>query len=174
MSNQSAISRVQANLDELFKGNLASGDAYIKIQLTSEITALLPMTQVQESLILDSEQITTLAEMPESTIGMMSSRDRVFCVFDLAQILNLPSRSILSRQYQIIVLQTIEEPSIYIGLAVLQLQGIIRLANKEISLSQETISADLADFLLGTTKQEESILPILDFKHILNTLSNLS
>lgn len=174
MLNQSAVSRVQTNLDELFKGNLASGDAYIKIQLTPEIIALFPMTQVQESLIIDSEQITALPGMPESTIGMMSSRDRVFCIFDLAQLLNLPSWSISPRQYQIVVLQTIEEPSIYVGFAVTQLQGIIRLENKEISSSLENIFADLAHFILGTTKQEDTVLPILDFQHILNTLSNLS
>ncbi|MGF1541456.1 MAG: chemotaxis protein CheW, partial [Pleurocapsa sp.] len=87
----SAASRIQANLQELFQANLAPGDAYIRFQLTSDMTALISMEQVQESLVIEAEKITPLPCMPESIIGIMNSRDRVFCVFDLAQLLSLNS-----------------------------------------------------------------------------------
>ena len=78
MSTSSPASRIQAKLQELFEGKITSGDAYIKFKLTSEITALLSMNQVQESLIVEAAKITPLPSMPKYTIGMINSRDRVF------------------------------------------------------------------------------------------------
>ena len=173
MSDQSAVSKVQANLDELFKGSLASGDAYIKFQLGTETTALLSMKQVQKSLIVEAEKITTLPSMPESTIGIISSRDRVFCIFDLAQILKLSSWSISPRQYQVIVLQTKDELPIYVGLAVAQLQGIIRLSEGEIQDNSAGVSSTFTDYISGVVEQESNALPILDFNLILQALTQM-
>ena len=174
MSDQSAVSKVQANLDELFKGSLASGDAYIKFQLGTETTALLSMRQVQKSLIVETEKITTLPSMPESTIGIISSRDRVFCIFDLAQILKLPSWSISPRQYQVIVLQTKDELPIYVGLAVTQLQGIIRLSEGEIQANSAGVASTFTDYISGVVEQESNTLPILDFNPILQALTQMA
>ncbi|MGL5835541.1 MAG: chemotaxis protein CheW [Waterburya sp.] len=170
MSTSSPASRIQANLQELFKGNVASGDAYIKFQLTPEINALLSMAQVQESLIVESEQITSLPTMPNSFVGMMNSRDRVFCVFDLAQLLALPSELVNSRQYQVIVLQTISEPSILIGLAVRQLQGIVRLPVEQIQSSLDDAPVNLAAFMAGMALERGNKIPILELNYLLASL----
>ncbi|NJL53461.1 MAG: chemotaxis protein CheW, partial [Hydrococcus sp. SU_1_0] len=145
----------------------ASGDAYIKFQLTPEISALLSMAQVQESLIVEAEQITSLPNMPNSFVGMMNSRDRVFCVFDLAQLLALPSELINSRQYQVIVLQIQTKPSeplILIGLAVSQLQGIVRLPIEQIQSSLDDAPANLAAFMAGMALEKGNQIPILELK----------
>lgn len=170
MQNKSAAAKVQANLKELFKGKLAPGDAYVKFQLTSDITALLSMKQVQESLIVEAGQVTPLPSMPESVMGMISSRDRVFCVFDLAQLLTLTSELIAPRQYQIIVLQIIDETPIYLGLAVANLQGIIRVPVDKIQTSKESFTAEITPFVSGGIQQVENIIPILELKHILQAI----
>ena len=175
MTSSSAASRIQANLQELFKANLAPGDAYIRFQLTSDMTALLSMEQVQESLVVEAEKITPLPSMPESFIGMMSSRDRVFCVFDLAQLLTLPSRLIAPRQYQIIVLQTTcKQPPIYVGLAVTRLQGIVRLPTEHIQLPLDAFPSNLSPYVWGAVKEEETMIPLLDFDRISKALTTLS
>lgn len=131
MQKESAASRIQANIQELFKAKLAPGEAYIKLQLTSKTKALLPMEQVQESLIVKAERITALPGMSESVVGMMNSRDRVFCVYDLPHLLNLPTTLIAAQQYQIVVLKISQfllvEKKLQIGLAVEQISGITRL-----------------------------------------------
>lgn len=171
MLNESAASRVQANLKELFSSNLAPGNAYVKFQLADDLTALLSMDQVQESLIVAAEQITTLPSMPKSALGIMSSRDRVFCVFDLSQLLNLASSLVNPRQYQIIVLQTTTEPAINVGLAVNQLQGIVRFLDQDIvSASLDTGFSSLVDCVSGTVQQGASIISILSFDSILATI----
>lgn len=170
MSTSSAASRIQANLQELFEGKLASGDAYIKFQLTPEVTALLSMTQVQESLIVEAAKITSLPCMPKSTIGMMNSRDRVFCIFDLAQLLTLASELISSRQYQIIVLKTINEPAIFVGFAVNQLQGITRIPKQQIKTSLKGFPENLTGFICGVVEENTNSIPIFDFEYILRDL----
>jgi positive phototaxis protein PixI len=170
MSTSSPASRIQANLQELFEGKIASGDAYIKFKLTSKITALLSMNQVQESLIVEAAKITPLPSMPKSTIGMMNSRDRVFCIFDLAQLLNLPTVLITPNQYQIIVLQTTGESSIPVGLAVMGLQGIIRLTSKQISsANSDVVNSSVAPFVSGVVQQETTMM-VLELANIVQAL----
>lgn len=170
MSTSSPASRIQANLQELFEGKIASGDAYIKFKLTSKITALLSMNQVQESLIVEASKITPLPSMPKSTIGMINSRDRVFCIFDLAQLLNLPTVLITPNQYQIIVLQTTGESSILVGLAVMGLQGIIRLTSKQISsANSDVVNSSVAPFVSGVVQQETTMM-VLELANIVQAL----
>ena len=174
MKTSSPAARIQANLKELFKANLAPGDAYIRFQLTSDMTALLSMEQVQESLIVEAEKITPLPSMPESVIGIMSSRNHVFCVFDLAQLLKLPSRLITPRQYQIIVLEVSDilssEQSLHLGLAVERLQGITRLTSEKFQLPQD-LPASLTPYVLRCTWEKEQQLLVLDAKAIATTVS---
>lgn len=174
MSTSSAASRVRANIKELFQANLSPGDAYIRFQLTSEMTALLSMEQVEESLIIEVEQITPLPSMPESVIGIISSRNHVFCVFDLARFLKLPSGLITPRQYQIIVLQTTSEPPIYIGLAVTSLQGIVRLPTEKIQSSISDFSSEIAPYLCGALSEDETMIPVFEFNRISEALSYVS
>ena len=129
---------------------------------------------MQESLLVEAEKITPLPSMPESVIGIMSSRDRVFCVFDLAQLLTLSSRLISPRQYQIIVLQTTAEPLIYIGFAVTRLQGIVRLPIQEIQSSSDAFPSNIAPYLCGAVQQEEAIIPVLDLNGISEALTKVS
>ena len=172
MQTSSAASRVRENINELFEAQLAPGDAYIKFQLTLDITALLSMEQVQESSIVEAEQITPLPSMPKSCIGMMNSRDRVFCIFDLAELLSLPSKSVAPRQYQIIILQTKSQQPIYIGLAVSELQGILRRSLEQFQLPPlDTFAANLIPFLKGAVVEEKKIIPVLEFDRILQTLT---
>ena len=168
----SAASRIQANLQDLFKAQLAPGNAYIRFQLTTDMTAFLSMDRVQESLVVDTEKITPLPSMPESVIGMMSSRNRVFCVFDLAQVLALPSTLISPRQYQVIVLQTTDE-QLYVGFAVNRLQGMVRLPAAKIQSSLDGFSSSLAFYLDGAVLEAEMAIPVLDFNSILQSLTTV-
>lgn len=173
MSRESAVSRIQDNLQELFKGKLAPGEAYIKFQLTTEITALLSMARVQESLIVQAKQITALPGMPKSVIGMMNSRDRVFCVYDLPHLLNLPSTLMSSQQYQVVVLEISEllakEEILKVGLAVEQIGGITRLATSDFHPAHNVPDC-LTPYVISSTGDSPQQL-VLDVAAIIKTIS---
>lgn len=170
MTNPSPASRIQDNLPELFKANLAPGEAYIRFQLTSSMSALISMKQVRGSLIVEAQKVTPLPSMPEFLIGMINSRDRVFCIFDLAQLLTLPSELILPRQYQVLVMQTTAEHPIFIGLAVTALQGIVRLKPEQIQASSDSINSAIAAYICGVVQKQETIIPVLEFNSIIKAL----
>ncbi len=176
MTLSSPASRIQADLQELFKPQSALGDTYIGFQLTQDTTALLPMKSVQESLIVEADKITPLPNMPKSIVGMMSSRDRVFCVLDLAQLLEMPSGLVFSRQYQIVVVDISEsmgseERKLYLGLAVAQIQGIKRLNSSQINSDLDAFPSSIAPYLQGYIVEESNLLPILEIDSIVRALN---
>ena len=173
MSASSPASRIQDNLQELFQRNSTPGNPYIKFQLTPEITTLLSMERVQETLIVEAGQITPLPNMPKSTLGIMNSRDRVFCVFDLAQLLSLPARLFTPRQYQVIVLQTSGPTPIYLGLAVNNIQGIMRLSSAQIHSPTDAVASNALPYVSGVITSEADIIPVLEFERIFAAITSV-
>lgn len=171
MQTSNAAQRVQANLQELFKAELAPGDPYIKFQLTTESTALMSMVCVEESGIIPAAKITPLPGMPEAVIGMMNSRDRVFCVYDLAQLLNLSDSLVNLRTYQVIVLKTNIENPIYLGLAITQFQGTMRISAEKINYAPDSIDINISPYINGVLIQEATAIPILDLNKIIETIT---
>ena len=173
MSASSPAARIQANLQELFQGKSASGTPHIKFQLTSEVVALLSMELVQETLIVEAGQVTLLPSMPTSALGIMNSRDRVFGVFDLAQLLGLPVRAAVPRHYQVIVLQTTGSTPIQIGFTVNNFQGIVRLTAEQIRAASDAVPAKIKPYTSGEVSTEQGTIPILAFERILDTLTTV-
>ena len=176
MSLSSPASKIQANLQELFKPQSALGDTYIGFQLTQDIKALLPMKPVQESLIVEADKITPLPNMPKSILGMMSSRDRVFCILDIAQLLGMPSSLVFARQYQIVVVDisesmSLEERKLYLGLAVAQIQGINRLNANQIHSDPDAFAPSLAPYIQGYVVEESKSWPILEIDSLVRALN---
>lgn len=169
MHTISPASKIQANLQELFQAESSPGKAYVRFSLNQELTALFSMKQVQESLIVSADQITPLPSMPSAMIGMMNTRDRVFCVIDIAQLLTLPSSILLSRDYQIII---IEDPASkkLIGFAVPQLLGITRLESESFKLPT-SVPDSLIPFVIGCPKELDQELIILDEAEIIKAAS---
>ena len=174
MKTSNAAARVQANLPDLFRANLASGEAYIRFQLTKDLPALLSMKQVQGSIIVPADKITPLPGMPKSVIGITSYRDRVFCVFDLAQLLGFPTKLFAPQQYQVIILESTTKQLIYLGFAVTRLQSIVPLKTEEILFSLDTFPSKICSHFSGAVREEKMIIPILNFPKILATLDNLA
>ena len=171
MSTSTPASKVQEILPQLFKASLTPGKPYIQFQLTEQITALMPLEQVHESIIVEATEISLLPSMHESVMGIMSSRNHVFCVIDLAQLLMLDSTLISSRQYQIIVVrlspnksspETSSQGNSFLGIAVSQLQGITRLAEEKFGSPTEKVPSSLTPYLSGAVVVEEQQMLVLD------------
>lgn len=173
IQSQSVSAKIEANIQDLFKARTTSGDSYLRLRIMPETSVFLAMEQIQESLIVGAERISPLPNMPESFIGIMNSRDRVFSVFDLALLLKLPTPLFSPREYQVIVLETKTAKPIYIAFAVEGLQGMTRLATEQFSLSMDQVPAQLQPFALGCINDQESVVPLLEFEAILDTLNPL-
>jgi twitching motility protein PilI len=174
MSTSASFVRLQELLPQLSQSTQLPGNPYLRFQLTSGVTALLPMEYVQESLLVPEEYITPLPNMSEFVVGLMSSRDRVFCVIDLAQMVGISSPTAYARQYHVVVLhvsQFVSQPStsgqeLFMGMIVNRIQGITRVVPEVITSLQGNFTPSLTAYLCGSVMEKEQPLPILDTRAI--------
>jgi twitching motility protein PilI len=138
MSSTSTVSRLQELLPLLFQTPEIKGERYLRFGI-NQLSALIPMSNIQESLLVYGEKITPIPKMPSSMMGLISSRDVVFCVFDLGQLLGLPPLSSYLRQYHVVVLKE-SSSDLLIGIAVHQIQGVTRVISEEICTNEDIFS----------------------------------
>jgi positive phototaxis protein PixI len=191
MSTSTSITRLEQLLPQLFQGSSPEGKTYLRFQLTADIAAAISMDWVQESLLVGSEQISPLPNLPEAAIGIMSARNRIFCVFDLAQLLMLPSTLTSARQYHTIVVRAnagnlpadsfqsdnnsalLEERELFLGIAVDRIQGIARFTTDELQSPKSDFPAQLAPYLSGAVTEDDRQILILDIDSISDSARNL-
>ncbi|MBL1208823.1 chemotaxis protein CheW [Geminocystis sp. GBBB08] len=159
MSTSSSFTRLQELLPQLFQEPEFQGDAYLRIRLNTQLSALITMENIKESLSVSAEKITPIPGVPSFVMGLMSSRDSVFLVMDLAQLIGLAPLSTYNRQYDVMVLDLsnqvapseLTSENLLIGLAVTQIQGI-----KRVVLQEREIREDLDNNLRTTDLTDNS------------------
>jgi positive phototaxis protein PixI len=189
MSTSTSLARLQQLLPQLFQESSLEGKAYLRFQLTAEIAAAISMEQVRESLLVPSAKIAPLPNLPEAAIGIMSARDRIFCVVDLAQLLMLPSTIGSVRQYHTIVVKvgednlssanqfgnrSFEDKESFLGIAVDRIQGIARFTDDKLRSSKSDLPAQLKPYLCGTVIEDDLQISILDIASITDLARNLT
>lgn len=128
------------------------GEAYLKFRLNSQTPAVFSMRSVQEALVLPARRLTPMPNMPAAMMGLMNRRSRVVWVVDLAQLLDLSVLDLNAQQYTLILVQVGTVP---LGLAVQQVEGMIRLQSDEIQPPVGQISTALVPYLRGCALQEQ-------------------
>jgi positive phototaxis protein PixI len=174
MTANTSLDRLQQLLPQLFHPLQVIGDPYLRFQLTPDIPALLSMERVQEALLVANSSISPLPNMPALAIGLMNTRDRVFLVVDLAQVLGLPPLPINPRNYQVIVMRLSElgnednEVGKYLGLAVHKVRGVARFETTLLKPFAKECPAALQPYLLGSFQEVEEQILVLDTGSIAN------
>jgi positive phototaxis protein PixI len=167
MTANTTLTRLQQLLPQLFQPLEISGDLYLRFQLTPEIPALLSMERVLEALLVPANSISPLPNLPALTIGMMNSRDRVFCVVDLGQLLGLPPIAINPRDYQVIAIDLIGDSATRssgkcLGLAVRQVKGVARLETQNFRSSVGDVPECLTPYLMGSFIEDDRCSVVLN------------
>ncbi|MBL1210581.1 chemotaxis protein CheW [Geminocystis sp. GBBB08] len=176
MSTVSTLSRLQELLPQLFQNSTIKGDRYLRFGI-NQLSALIAMSNIQESLVISGDRITPIPQMPNAAMGLASSRNAVFCIFDLGHLMGLSPLSSYLRQYHVIVLK--ESPSdLLIGVAVHQIQGVTRVITEEISteeriydvLPQKKLPLSLKPYFTGSFLQDDEELLILDLSTLFSNI----
>jgi positive phototaxis protein PixI len=144
------------------------GEAYLKFRLNAQTPAVFSMRSVQEAIVLSTRRLTPMPNMPAAMMGLMNRRSRVIWVVDLAQLLDLATLDGNVQQYTLILIQVGAVP---LGLAVQQVEGMIRLHPDEIQSPVGQVSAALVPYLRGCAlqqqEQKQEILLVLDTEAII-------
>lgn len=161
MSSLTTTDRLKDLLPQLFSAKKYEGNYYLRFQLTDEIDALLDLRYVQQSITIESSQITPVPNLPGYVVGMISSQNRVFLALDLAHLAGFPPQTINLRQYQTIVVRInsgkanfqSEEANFY-GLTVKRIQGISRIIPEEFNDSEAVVPEILRPFIQGSVQDD--------------------
>ena len=164
MSSLTTTERLKELLPQLFSTKINEGDYYLRFQLTDEISCLIELKYVQESLTIDGDRITPVPNLPAYILGLMSSRNQVFLAMDLAHLAGLPPQTVNLRQYQTIVVKLGEsqmgsgdrasdELNLF-GLTVKRIEGISRILPEHFIPVVENIPDALRSFVSSAATQE--------------------
>ncbi|BAW97709.1 CheW protein [[Synechococcus] sp. NIES-970] len=171
--------RLQRLLPQLFQPEEKTGDRYLKFEFSPQQSGLISLEYVHEALRVPTRLVTPIPNMPDCVVGFMNSRNQVFFVVDLAQMLQLPAttanrqyypvvtvrQSAISQAQDVYLNQTDEDTSL-LGLVVHAIQGVIRLNAEEIASPIEEFSEELTPYLKGCFVQDGQSIPVLDVQAI--------
>ena len=171
----SSFSRLQELLPELFQAKQITGTSYLRGQLTPKINVLLPMISVQESLLINEEQITSIPNMPEYFVGLITSRDNVFALIDLPYFLGLTNQIVQSRRiYHSVIVRfsdsSSSEKELLLGFVFHQIQGVTRIKSGQIQSIPPNLPSSLKPYLGGAITDQEQTLSVLDLTSIVNKI----
>jgi twitching motility protein PilI len=126
--------RLQQLLPQLFNAPTTEGEAFLRVQLTPEITVAIPLKQVEETHLIEQSQVTPMPNLPPQILGLMGAKGQIFWAIDLAQQLGLPPIKIQNQRYEVVIVrldeqpnETLNEDSLLLGFVVAQIKGTIRL-----------------------------------------------
>ncbi len=173
MSSLTTTEKLKQLLPQLFSSETIEGNSYLKFQLTSELSALIDLAQVQESLVITNREITAIPNLSEYVLGLMTSRSQVFLAIDLAHAMALSPETINSREYQVIVVKTnyhqiSEEPSL-LGLVVRRILGVSRIVNAKLKSSDLEIPPAIVPFVKGAIQEKETTSFAIDIQKLIDT-----
>ncbi|MEM6253199.1 MAG: chemotaxis protein CheW [Cyanobacteria bacterium P01_D01_bin.156] len=173
-SNQSYQSlkpadRLQQLLPELFTSQTIEGEQFLRLQLTSELTVAIPLSWVEETLLVSPQQITPIPNMSSHVMGLMSSKGQVFWAINLLQLLNLPIALPSSQHYEVVVIRVLPlEPvtniaseQLFLGLVVPKIRGSIRLTLEDIVSPETEIDINLLRYLSGQVVVDQQTILVL-------------
>jgi positive phototaxis protein PixI len=170
--------RLQQLLPQLFNTQTTSGEAFLRVQLTSEITVAIPLSRVEETHLIEQSQVTPMPNLPAHVLGLMGTKGQVFWAIDLAQPLGLPPSKIQNQRYEVVVVrlddqphESINEDSLLLGFVVAQIKGTIRLTSEQLAdtTTALTSSPNLSPYISQQIQQGDEQLFILNLAQFANS-----
>jgi positive phototaxis protein PixI len=147
-----------------------SGQNYLKFDLGTKISVVVPMTYVREAISRSLQQLTPMPGMPPYVLGLMHRQGQVMWVIDLANLLDVggilaPIHAPLSAQ-DLLILRV---GSTSFAIAVQHIHGSTWLPTAEIQPSLSHATARFSHYLSGCVLQKQEVLFVLDAEAIVQS-----
>ncbi|MBT9312028.1 chemotaxis protein CheW [Leptothoe kymatousa] len=151
------VDRLQQLLPDLFNPQPVVGEQFLRIQLTSDLIIAIPLSWVEETLLISPQWITSMPAMAPHVMGLMSSKGQVFWGVNLAQLLKLPIALEPSQTHEVVVIRTLPGTTtedsandvLFLGLVVPKILGSIRLPLETIVSPETEVDPNLQPYLSG-------------------------
>ncbi|MEM6253109.1 MAG: chemotaxis protein CheW [Cyanobacteria bacterium P01_D01_bin.156] len=169
---------VSALANRLKNPEVVSGITCLNFQLNEQTPALFSMSQVQEVIVVPSQQITPMPNMPPCVLGLSTRRSRVMWLVDLAHMLLSTPLPANTRTYNVVIIrvpQVMDQQNmllatahsqVLLGLIVPKVRGVVRFSANLIQKPRGRFSQNLMPCLKGCLLQQDEMLLVLDAKAI--------
>ena len=180
--------RLQRLLPELFNPSPPSGEQFLKLQLTSELTIALALSWVEETRRISTQLVTPIPNTPPPMLGLMGSKGQVFWAVNLAQLLGLPITLESSQYYEAAIIRALPRDTdqtanrgvftanssngLFLGLVVPKIRGVFRLSREDITYPVNPVEASLRPYLSGQVVLDGETILVLSAE-ALGSASNL-
>ena len=181
-----ADARLRQLLPELFNPTPPSGEQFLRITLSPDLTVAIALAYIEESLQLAAHLITPIPNMAPSVLGLMSTKGQVFWAVDLIKLMNLPLTLKPSQSYEVVVIRVnqgsdsiddeafstasarapSEHSAKFLGLLVPSIRGTIRLTSAQITTPSHGFDPNLQPYLSGQAMTQAEPLLVLDAEAI--------
>jgi positive phototaxis protein PixI len=161
--------RLRQLLPELLNPQSRSGEAFLRLQVSPELTVALPLDWIEETKLVQAQELTPIPAMPPHVLGLISNKGQVFWLLSLAKLFGLPPQPENMQRYEVVVIRAAlnqddretnnYQEELFLGLAVQQIKGSIRWDGDAFSpINADTVSPGVAPFLIGAIPTAEPLL----------------
>jgi positive phototaxis protein PixI len=147
------------------KSTKTTGDMFLRVQLDEKTTAVVPMLQTQEAIVLPAGRLSVVPNLPSPIMGLFNRRSSLVWLVDLPEIMGLAPIDRHVNSYDIALLNVDDTP---LGVAVRSILGVIRFEQSEIVPPSAQINPAFIPYLSGSILREQESILVLDPAAIIN------
>ncbi len=132
---------------------------FLRFQLDSQTSAVVPMLQTQEAIVLPAGRVSVIPNLPSPVLGLFNRRNTLLWLVDLPQILGLEPIDRHAHSYDIALLKVNQIP---LAVAVRSIQGVVRFAPEQIQSPIGSFNPAFTPYLRGWLLHERELILVLD------------
>ena len=148
------------------RSSRTTGDMFLRFQLDRQTTAVVPMLQTQEAIVLPAGRISTIPNLPAPVMGLFNRRSSLLWLVDLPDILGLEPIDRHAHSYDVALLKVGQTP---LAVAVRSILGVTRFAKEEIESPIGSFNPAFTPYLHGWILREQELVLVLDPEAIINS-----
>jgi positive phototaxis protein PixI len=142
-----------------------SADMFLKFQLDRQTSAVVPMLQTQEAIVLPAGRVSVIPNLPAPVLGLFNRRSSLLWLVDLPEILGLESIDRHAHSFDVTLLKVGNIP---LAVAVRSIQGVVRFAHEEIESPIGSFNPAFTPYLRGWILQGKELILVLEPEAIIN------
>ncbi len=147
------------------RSSRTTGDMFLRFELDRQTTAVVPMLQTQEAIILPAGRISVIPNLPAPVMGLFNRRSSLLWLVDLPDILGLEPIDRHAHSYDVALLKVGQTP---LAVAVRSILGVTRFAKEEIESPIGSFNPAFTPYLHGWILREQELVLVLDPEAIIN------
>jgi positive phototaxis protein PixI len=151
--------------------NRSLGDPFLRLRLDPKTTAVIPMQETREAIVLDASRVTPIPNLPSAILGTIDRRSRLLWLVDLPEILGLTP---LDRQRNTYDVAVIEARGNTLAIATDKIEGTTRFPRADIRSPVGNFNPEFTPYLRGWILQAQEVILVLDPEAIINSHSIVS